>query len=126
MQERDDKQKLGFGRTVAYLVLWTLSTALVLVDMALVRSALMEVLAWYAKVRNIADTAARFDFGFLVSAVDRGLLLAMAIAGLGAAIGLESLYRHLAERRRLAQDGWKVLAILAGLALVSLLIRFVL
>lgn len=122
----DDRLKLGFARTVAYLVLWTLSTALVLVDLALIRSAFMEGLAWYAKVRNIADTAARFRFGFLVNAVDRGLMLGMAVAGLGAAIGLEALYRHLAAHRRLLRDGWKVPAILVGLALISLLIRFAL
>ena len=126
MPERDDRVKLGFKEIAGYLVLWIVSTALILVDMALARNACMELLAWYAKVRNIADTAARFSFGFVVDAVDRGLLLMMAVVGLGAAIGLEALYRHLAEHRRLLRDGWKVPAILVGLALISLLIRFAL
>lgn len=120
------QSKLGFGGIVCYLVLWILSTALVLVDLALLRNALLETLAWFAKVRGIADTAARFNFGFFADAVDRSMLLVMSIVGLGVAIAFEPLYRHMAQRHRLFQEGWRVIAILVGIALFSLLVRFVL
>jgi len=107
---------------IPYLVMWIVSIALVLLDIALVRAAVLKAAAWYAAT-SITTTATRIKFGFQVSFVDRVVLLAMAIAGLVAIIALERRYRLLAEQRELFRKGWKPVVILAGIGVVGLAVQ---
>jgi len=109
-------------QVVPYLVMWIVSTALVLLDIVMVRAAVLKAAAWYA-ARSITTTATRIEFGFRVSFVDRVLLAAMAIAGLVAVIALEHRYRLLAEQRELLRKGWQPVVMLAGIALVGLAVQ---
>jgi len=109
-------------QVIPYVVMWIVSIALVLLDIALVRAAVLKAAAWYAAT-SITTTAMRIKFGFQVSFVDRVVLLAMAIAGLVAIIALEHRYRLLAEQRELFRKGWKPIVILAGIGVVGLAVQ---
>jgi len=108
-----------------YVVVWLLSVALLLADMGLLRTAGLKVMALYS-TRAIESTAERLNFNFVLSFVERASLFVMAIAALGLAVVLEFHYRKLAKERALLRKGWKPLAILIGIGLVSFLVRFVL
>jgi hypothetical protein len=102
--------------------MWIVSIALVLLDIAMVRAAVLKAAAWYA-ARSITTAAERIKFGFRVSFVDRVLLLVMVIAGLGTIIALEHRYRLLAEQLSLLRKGWKPIVMLAGIGLVGLAVQ---
>jgi hypothetical protein len=111
--------------SLLYVVAWLLSVALILVDMGLLRAAGLEIMALYS-TRAITTTADRLNFNFLLSFVERASLFIMVIVALGLAVVLESHYRTLAKERALLRKGWKPLAILIGIGLLSLLVRFLL
>lgn len=128
MSEADDDRTrgaLGASRTAAYVVTWLVSVALILLDVALVRSAYLAMAAWWANTR-ITRTAERINFNFMISFVDRVLLVVMVIAGLVGVIVLERRFRALAEERELLRKGWKPLAILAAIGAVAFFVRFLL
>jgi len=108
-----------------YLLFWVVSIALAVLDILLLRTMLLEIAAWYAS-RAITTTAERIEFNFRISFIDRGLLFLMAIAGLAVVIALEHRYRALADRQELVSEGWKPVAILAGIGLISLAVRLLL
>ncbi len=122
VREDEGRERLEAPRTAAYLVAWLASVVLILLDVALVRAAFLALAAWWAD-RTITTTAARIDFNFLISFVDRALLVIMVIAGLVGVVVLERRFRQLAEEHTLLREGWKPLAILAGVGIVSLLVR---
>ena len=110
---------------LTYIIVWIVSVALTLLDMALVRAAGLEVAAWYAR-RAVDTTAERLNFDFLINFVDRASLFVMVIAALGLAVALEHYFRSAGKEGKLLRKGWKPLAILLGVGLLSQLVRFLL
>jgi hypothetical protein len=126
-QDTDDtlEEKSDVPRTAAYLVAWFISVGLTLLDIALLRSAYLALVAWWAD-RRITTTAQRIDFDFLISFLDRALLILIVIGGLVAVIALEHTFRRLAGQRALLKKGWRPMAILVGIGLLALLVQWVL
>jgi hypothetical protein len=119
MQEADiDEHRKGRFPGLSYLLMWVGSLALMLLDIFAVRAAMLRIAAWYAS-SQITTTARRIEFNFRVNFVDRLLLFVMAVGALVGAIVLEHRFRHYAEEGLLLQKGWKSIAILAGIALIS-------
>jgi hypothetical protein len=123
MKEFDDQK--GRFPAPSYILVWVGSLALILLDIFAVRAAMLRIAAWYAS-NQITTTARRIEFNFRINFIDRALLFAMATAALVGAIVLEHRFRHYAEEGMLLEKGWKSLAILGGIALISTLVLFVL
>lgn len=107
---------------VSYLVMWLISVIVIFLDILSLRMMALRIAAWHA-ARTITTTAERIEFNFRISFIDRALLFVMAIAGLGVVIWLERRYRTLAEQHELFSKGWKIVAILVGIGLFSLIVR---
>ena len=127
MEENEARQSPEAEKkpSLLYLLVWFLSVALLLVDMGLLRAAGLEVMALYSTLA-VETTAERLNFNFVLSFVERVSLFVMAIGALGLAVVLEFHYRDLSRREMLLRKGWKPIAILVGIGLLSLLVRVLL
>lgn len=118
MKETASDEQKGRFPGLSYIFVWIGSLALMVVDILAVRAAMLRIAAWYA-FNQITTTARRIEFNFRISFIDRALLFVMAVGALAGAIVLEHRFRHYAEEGMLLRKGWKPLAILAGIALIS-------
>jgi hypothetical protein len=120
-----DRQSSGCGLTLAYVAAWLVSTALVLIDVLLVRQALLSILTWLG-TRGGQAPSAYSGFGWTIEFVDRAALLILACAGLGLSVALQYYYRQGADNGVLTRRVIRGMGILlaAGLAAWVLQVLF--
>lgn len=120
-----EQKKFGaiWSQTLIYFLMWLVSIAILIVDLYVIRQLLSNVFlaigAVWAAVDPISWRYSRLDFGWTRAFVDRGALLIMGILGVGLAIYNEHAIRQSRDEGKLVKSGLRLLAIEAGVGLVS-------
>jgi hypothetical protein len=115
----------GWARTVAYLGAWLSCTALILVTMAILRGAALD-LATYLAASTGASGAQAMKLGWQIEFVDRFGLLVLAVLGAGAAFGTEYYFRYGARSGQLGRRVVRVGGATLAVALIGVLVQLVL
>ncbi len=106
---------------VLYVLAWPVSAALVLVDLAILREAALDLLTWIGVHRG--TRSAEMRFAWLVETLDWVLILLLATVGVALAVTLEYYLRKGLALGKFTVRLARVLGILAGLAVLGLLAR---
>lgn len=102
-----ETEATGWKETLAYLVAWLVSVALLLADLMSVRYVLLAVIAWLRPDRWT------YDFW------NRVLLLVLACAGIALAITFEYYFRRGSERGLLGKRVLRVMGIQVAIAVLG-------
>lgn|GEM_PF-2253718 len=112
--------------TPAYVLAWIASTALLIVDLLLIRSVTIDIMTSAGLMRQVADPDAwrprRLTYGWIISTTDLVLLLVLLCAGIGGAIAIEHYYRKGAAEGKLCRRVIRVMGIEFGVGVVAWLI----
>ena len=117
-----DKQPPGCGLTLAYVAAWLVSSALLLIDVLLVREALLSVLTWVGAQSGKAPSAYS-AIGWTIEFVDRALVLILACVGVALSVVLEHYYRRGAENGLLVRRATRGLGALLAVGLVAWILQ---
>ncbi len=120
-----EQKKSGtiWSQTLIYFLMWLVSIAILIVDLYVIRQLLANVFlaigSIWAAVDPISWRYSRLDFGWTRAFVDRGALLIMGVLGVGLAIYNEHAIRQGRDEGQLVKSGLRLLAIEAGVGVVS-------
>jgi hypothetical protein len=117
-----DSQPPGCRLTLAYVAAWLVSSAFLIVDVLLVREALLSVLTWVSAQQGKAPSAYS-AIGWTIEFVDRALVLILACAGVALSVVLEYYYRRGAENGLLTRRAIRGLGTLLVVGLVAWLLQ---
>jgi hypothetical protein len=123
------EEKKGFwGNTVLYNLAWLISSLFVIVDLFMVREAVLAVMrAIQATITQNAasgeQTTVRMQFGNTIELVDRGILFLGGVLVVALAIGIEYYFRKGNEEGKVWQRVGRVAIYLAAIFVVSVLIQ---
>jgi hypothetical protein len=117
-----DKQPPGCRLTLAYVAAWLVSSALLLIDVLLVREALLSVLTWVSAQTGQASSAYS-AIGWTIEFVDRALVLILACVGVALSVVLEHTYRRGAENGLLIRRAMRGLGTLLAVGLVAWILQ---
>ncbi len=125
-----EQRPVRWWETVLYVVSWLGSTALLLLDVLFARAALQEFMEWWAFRQVTVErlqglVVGRSDYGWTIGAIDRGMLLVLACAGVALSVFFEYYYRAGMRQGLFYRRVLKVTAIQAGVLLVSLALQFI-
>jgi hypothetical protein len=117
-----DNQPPGCRLTLAHAAAWLLSSALLVIDILLIREALLSVLTW-ASAQTGKAPSAYSAIGWTIEFVDRALVLILACVGVALSVVLEHYYRRGAENGLLIRRAARGLGILLGVGLVAWILQ---
>jgi hypothetical protein len=112
----------GWARTVAYLGAWLGCTALILVTMAILRGAALDVATAVARAMRMRGASA-LDLAWVIEFIDRAGLLVLGTLGLGLSVAVEYRFRQAAQRGEFGRRLLRVLLIIWGVAAAGLLVQ---
>lgn len=113
-----DRSPTGCGTTLAYVAAWLVSAALLVVDVLLIRGALLGILTWIG-AREDEIPSAYNSFGWTLDFVDRAVMLILACVGVGLSIASQYYYRQGAEKGMLIKRVIRGLGVLLAVGLVA-------
>jgi hypothetical protein len=117
-----DSQPLSWKLTVASLLAWIVSCALLVIDTLLGRGALLSVLAWVVARTGLAPSAVR-ELHWTFQFVELALWLILMCIGAGVAVGLEYYYRQGAGQGLLGRRVQRVIGIQIVVALLAWIVE---
>ena len=117
-----DNQPPGCRLTLAYVAAWLVSSAFLIVDVLLVREALLSVLMWVSAQQGKTPSA-NSAIGWTIEFVDRALVLILACVGVALSVVLEHYYRWGAEHGLLTRRAIRGLGALLAVGLAAWLLQ---
>jgi hypothetical protein len=111
-----DRSPTGCGTTLAYVAAWLVSSALLVVDVLLIRGALLRILTWIS-TRGGEMPSAYSSFGWTLDFVDRALMLILACVGVGLSVASQYYYRPGAGKGMLIKRVIRGLGVLLAVGL---------
>jgi hypothetical protein len=117
-----DSQPPGCRLTLAYVAAWLVSSAFLIIDVLLVREALLSVLTWVSAQQGKAPSAYS-AIGWTIEFVDRALVLILACVGVALSVVLEHYYRRGAENGLLIRRTTRGLGALLAVGLAAWLLQ---
>jgi hypothetical protein len=124
------EKSAGWKGDLALVVAWFASTALLIVDVLVVRGLALAFVSWLGwrqaeAARQAGGVGGYSGYGWTIELVDRGALLLLACAGVALSLVIEYYYRSGLQQGLFARRLARVTAIQAGIVLVSLLLQLV-
>jgi hypothetical protein len=121
-----EQPRPAWWNTILYVLAWIASTALLIVDLLLVRSVIIDLMTSAGLMHQVADPDAwrprRLTYSWIISTTDLALLLVLLIVGIGGAIAIEHYYRRGVAEGKLRQRVIRVMGIELGFGLIAWLL----
>jgi hypothetical protein len=125
-----NERQVSWKGYLLHIVAWLGSTALVLADVVMIRYVVVDVMGWLTLRQAAAlrqqGHVGRTSLGWTIEAVDRGMLLILACAGIALAVVFDYYYRDGLRRGVFGRRVAKVVAIELGIIGLGLLLQVVL